>query len=259
MGAVRQVVFQDDFSRLQNDLEGLAGCGGNQDDTSRPGDRLEEGTSSTVGMMTFRPAVESPLLGAERLAGLLSEAEALLRETAITAAMATAAANETAPVLDGVAADASGDTLASTSAVPDIAVHSLASADALLDAVDGFLLVAPRPQGNPPGGGLADSLLVSPSSLGASSGVAPALPGSSVHVQSSPTASVATRLLPEPSQWVSDARHWDGGDLGAQLEEICRELDEVVGLSTARGRELEPPQPVGSSSVGIPWPLPIPL
>mmetsp|Transcript_3914 Transcript_3914/g.7182 ORF Transcript_3914/g.7182 Transcript_3914/m.7182 type:complete len:706 (-) Transcript_3914:156-2273(-) len=97
------------------------------------------------------PMGDSPLPGAERLAGLLSEAEALLRETASTAAMADAAANLRVP-----------------SASPASAGHQ------------------------PP-----------------------------------------ARPVPHDG-WVADGRLWAGGDLGMQLEEICRELDQVVGPSTVR-------------------------
>lgn len=119
--------------------------------SSPPASRMCESRAATaLADSPGTPLGDSPLPGAERLAGLLTEAEALLRETASTAAMADAAA-----------------TLPLSSASPHGTGRQPSSRDSPHDG------------------------------------------------------------------WVADGRLWRGGDLGLQLEEICRELDQVVGPGLA--------------------------
>jgi len=212
----------------------------------------------------------SPLLDASRLAGLLSEAETLLRQTAITAAIASAVANEVEPSTDGVAEPdsigrvqhaAQGDLPFDASALPtltDSVPGNLAAADALLDAVDGFLGHSLRETIETSRGGADHGVYaIGTESDGSRGGYQAAVASSAKEGEAVPSASAPASSRSTTSQWVTDARQWDGRDLGTQLEEICRELDEVVGLSTARGRELDEVEP-GECSRHL-WPLPTPL
>jgi len=200
------------------------------------------GGASGDSTARLTPTGSSPLPGADRLAGLLGEAEALLRDTAITAAMAAAAANEPDPFLDGLLAavgSAPGDLLA-RAAAPDALPGELAGAEALLDAVDGFLGAtgSHRSSVSPldlPGEQPA-VLLAEVPGLGVSNWVGFVTPR---EAQPAPRGPMTAGQGAVGSHWVSDARRWHGDDLGAQLDGICRELDDIVGLSTARGRELD--------------------
>merc|ERR1719253_2548763 len=112
VGKAEDIDKQDPISgspRPTSDISGRAEDSSEQykglrrDAASR--DIQEEGagcvaSSGSASSMRRTPTGDSPLPDADRLAGLLSEAEALLRETAITAAMAAAAANETTPILE---------------------------------------------------------------------------------------------------------------------------------------------------------------
>jgi hypothetical protein len=239
---------------------------------------LDGAVSFADPMQTSDAPIEERAHLPDRLAGLLGEAEALLRESAITAAMAAAAAEETEPSLNGLLAVASAapvafhvDPLEASgtligAAISSIGDGNLHSADALLDAVDGFL------------GAATDKLAAQRSAAGTASSAEPL--GTDAFASPSTTGvrvidGVATPaqgyqqapVLPEPAPlsgaapdvWVSDARHWDGGDLSAKLEEICAELDDVVGFSTARGRELEQMHPGAAGNAFVMWPLPDPL
>jgi len=241
------------------------------DSIARQSDDPGEGGIS-VSSSLRTPTGQSPLPGADRLAGLLSEAEALLRETAITAAMAAAAANKPDPFLDSLLAVASGLPITfegDPRHLPDVAapdavspsMGSLANTDALLDAIDGFLGATALEEGASRRDSPRASSVVNDLASDTAVPLRASLQGASVFIDAPPanTATILPRssgrstgdILPASavsemaaggaaaSRWVSDARWWDGGDLGAQLEEICRELDDVVGLSTARGRELE--------------------
>lgn len=228
-----------------------------EEDTPRaPGgieDAVDVDVEASSGQSTERwtPTGFSPLPGADRLAGLLSEAEALLRETAITAAMASAAANEPDPFLDSILATVTSvvaDPVAFTSG-PSTVPGELADAEALLNAVDGFLGATRSNQGIDAQSSLPHDSAIQLSTASHIAGE------SQVWVGAAPLQDAWTSLPALPasarqgaadSQWVSDARRWGGGDLSAQLDGICAELDDIVGLSTARGRELDLAMP-GSS------------
>jgi len=237
--------YMEDFARLGADLEYLArhgnGFGGG---LWQGGSQEGFGAASSSGCTSHRTATgESPMPGADRLAGLLGEAEALLRETAITAAMAAAAANQSDPFLDGILLAAHTDPLTGKSTLPpatglNFVTGDLAAADRLLDAVDGFL-----------GGGAIDSRGTHGGGVVLGSALPSSDPVESLIAPPGLTSEAATVV---PSQWVSGAQQWDGGDLGAQLDEICRELDEVVGFTTHRSQQPE-------SSRSVPWPLPSPM
>lgn len=256
----------------------------------------EDISSATASQRT--PAGRSPLPGAARLETLLSEAEALLRETASTAAAAAAAAGIREELLVNPAAPSSGVTNEVSSAASatasvmqhgqgireEVQVHlqitrertspqgasldpdrALCNADAVLNAVDDFLGAPARYQAAPGASRVEQqhtfdvhqSRSEDPD-LQRENVVGGAVRECQAQVPSGSTGGDICSGEIAVGQWVSDARRWGDGDLGVQLEEICRELDEVVGLSTARGRELDGSRCMNTAPAPL-WPLPQPI
>jgi hypothetical protein len=203
-----------------------------------------EQSTSDVSAIQRTPTGDSPLPGADRLSGLLSEAEALLRETAMTAALASAAANKHDPFMDDIlagvcsasAAAAHGDVLAPLALLPEDAAgaQELSSSPAAGGAFN-----------------LAGDVLASAPQA---AHVPQDFPAPSVIRTTSANADHCSTK----GQWVADGRKWGGVDLGMQLEEICRELDEVVGLTTARNVEGTRSETLSCHPSSL-WPLPRPM
>mmetsp|Transcript_66682 Transcript_66682/g.214822 ORF Transcript_66682/g.214822 Transcript_66682/m.214822 type:complete len:801 (+) Transcript_66682:67-2469(+) len=227
----------------------------------------QPGPCGTLGVgSSLLPGVDGPLPRADRMAGLLAEAEALLRETAAVAA----------PFIGSMAVSTDGGgsgafhaldlrTEGGFGALPSMPWPAEAPGFPAAPADPAARAALPKQSGpaRETAHGLADAGEQEGRSWARSCSPENGLARPSPSPEEPPTpppASIAPAPVPAPlpepepasleqhfgRRWRSSGQ-WGGGDLGARLEEICRELDAAVSACGSSGG-LGPPVPSAPAS-----------